>query len=87
MFRLIQNESLKKERIRVRIRGAFLAKKGAPKLNFHREGGQLPPSAPLNPLLPGAVRTVTKCQSAMSFRYTGILDVVVAFKPILKAFY
>ena len=46
MFRRIQNESLKKDRIWVRIRGAFLAKKGAPKLNFHREGGQLPPSAP-----------------------------------------
>ena len=51
MFRRIQNESLKKECIRVRIRGAFLAKKGAPKLNFHREGGQLPPFAPLNPPL------------------------------------
>ena len=51
MFRRIQNESLKKECIRVRIRGAFLAKKGAPKLNFHREGGQLPPSGPLNPPL------------------------------------
>ena len=47
MFRRIQNESLKKDCIWVRIRGAFLAKKGAPKLNFHREGGgQLPPSAP-----------------------------------------
>ena len=32
MFRSIQNESLKEECIRVRIRGAFLAKKGAPKL-------------------------------------------------------
>ena len=39
MFRRIQNESLKKDCIWVRIRGAFLAKKGAPKLNFHREGG------------------------------------------------
>ena len=46
MFLCIQNESLKKECIWVRIRGAFLAKKGAPKLNFHREGGQLPSSAP-----------------------------------------
>ena len=46
MFRRIQNESLKKECILVRIRGAFLAEKGAPKLNFYREGGQLPPSAP-----------------------------------------
>ena len=47
MFRRIQNESLKKDCIWVRIRGAFLAKKGAPKLDFHREGGgQLPPSAP-----------------------------------------
>ena len=46
MFPRIQNETLKKECIWVRIRGAFLAKKGAPKLNFHREGGQLPPSAP-----------------------------------------
>ena len=46
MFLLIQNESLIRECIWVRIRGAFLAKKGGPKLNFHREGGQLPPSAP-----------------------------------------
>ena len=51
MFRRIQNESLRKECIRVRIRGTFLAEKGAPKLNFYREGGQLPPSAPLNPPL------------------------------------
>ena len=48
MFRRIQNESLKKDCIWVRIRGAFLAKKGAPKLNFHREGGAV---APLNPPL------------------------------------
>ena len=27
-------------------KGRFLAKKGAPKLSFHREGGQLPPFAP-----------------------------------------
>ena len=46
MFRRIQNESLKKECIRVRIRGAFLAKKGAPKLNFHREGGDSCPHLP-----------------------------------------
>ena len=39
MFLRIQNESLIKECIWVRIRGAFLAKKGGPKLNFHREGG------------------------------------------------
>ena len=51
MFPRIQNETLKKERIWVRIRGAFLAKKGAPNLNFYHEGGQLPPSAPLNPPL------------------------------------
>ena len=42
----IQNEALKKEHIWVRIRGTFLAKKRATKLNFHCEGGQLPPSAP-----------------------------------------
>ena len=46
MFRRIQNESLKKECIRVRIRGAFLAKKGAPKLYFHREGGAVAPICP-----------------------------------------
>ena len=46
MFRRIQNESLTKECIRVRIRGAFLAKKGAPKLNFHREGGAVAPICP-----------------------------------------
>ena len=46
MFLRIQNESLKKECIRVRIRGAFLAKKGAPKLNFHREGGAVAPICP-----------------------------------------
>ena len=46
MFRRIQNESLKKECIRVRKRGAFLAKKGAPKLNFHREGGAVAPICP-----------------------------------------
>ena len=46
MFRRIQNESLKKDRIWVRIRGAFLAKKGAPKLNFHREGGAVAPICP-----------------------------------------
>ena len=39
MFPRIQSETMKKEYIWVRIRGAFLAKKGAPKLNFHREGG------------------------------------------------
>ena len=58
MFLRIQKESLKKECIRVRIRGAFLAKKGAPKLNFHREGGgscpHLPPP-PLNPPLDIAI--------------------------------
>ena len=46
VFPRIQNETLKKECIWVRIRGAFLAKKGVPKLSFHREGGQLPPLAP-----------------------------------------
>ena len=54
MLPRIRNETLKKECIWVRIRGAFLAKKGAPKLSFHREGGQSPPFAPLNPPL-GAV--------------------------------
>ena len=39
MFLRIQNESLLKEYIWVRIRGAFPAKKRGPKLNFHREGG------------------------------------------------
>ena len=34
MFHCIQNESLKKECIRVRIRGAFLAKKGGAKAEF-----------------------------------------------------
>ena len=52
MFRRIQNESLKKDCIWVRIRGAFLAKKGVPKLNFHREGGAVAPICPLNPPLP-----------------------------------
>ena len=52
MFRRIQNESLKKDCIWVRIRGAFLAKKGAPKLNFHREGRAVAPICPpLNPPL------------------------------------
>ena len=46
MFRRIQNESLKKECILVRIRGAFLAEKGAPKLNFYREGGGSCPHLP-----------------------------------------
>ena len=48
MFPRIQNETLKKECIWVRIRGAFLAKKGVSKLSFHREGGggQLPPFEP-----------------------------------------
>ena len=48
VFPRIQNETLKKECIWVRIRGAFHAKKGPPKLSFHREGGggQLPPFAP-----------------------------------------
>ena len=33
-------------------KGTVLVKKGAPKLSFHREGGgQLPPSALLNPPL------------------------------------
>ena len=39
VFPRIQNETLKKECIWVRIREAFLAKKGAAKLSFHREGG------------------------------------------------
>ena len=42
MFPRIQNETLKKECIWVRMRSAALAKTGAPKLIFHREGGQLP---------------------------------------------
>ena len=47
VFPRIQNETLKKECIWVRIRGAFPAKKGAPKLSLHHEGGrQLPPFAP-----------------------------------------
>ena len=46
MFLRIQNESLKKECICYRIRGAFIAKKGAPKLNFHREGGAVAPICP-----------------------------------------
>ena len=46
VFPRIQNETLKKECIWVRIRGAFLAKKGAPKLSFHREGGAVAPFAP-----------------------------------------
>ena len=52
MFPRTQNEKLKKECIWVRIRGAFLAKKGAPKLSFHREGGgAVAPICPLNPPL------------------------------------
>ena len=53
MFPRIQNETLKKERVWVRLRGAFLAKKGAPNLNFHREGGGAvaPICPPLNPPL------------------------------------
>ena len=51
-FPRIQNETLKKECIWVRIRGAFLAKKGAPKLSFHCEGGgSCPHLPPLNPPL------------------------------------
>ena len=46
MFPRIQNETLKKERVWVRLRGAFLAKKGAPNLNFHREGGAVAPICP-----------------------------------------
>ena len=46
MYPRIQNETLKKECIWVRIRGTVLAKKGAPKLIFHRESRQLPPFAP-----------------------------------------
>ena len=46
MFPRIQNETLKKEGIWVRIKGAVLAKEGAPKLSVHREGWQLPPFAP-----------------------------------------
>ena len=42
MFPLIQNETLKKECIWIRIRGAFPAKKAVPKLSFHREGGKCP---------------------------------------------
>ena len=62
MFPRIQNETLKKERIWFRIRGDFLAKKRAPNLNFHREGGgQLPPSAPLNPPLARAWTSVGAC--------------------------
>ena len=45
MFPRIQNETLTTECIWVRIRGAVLAKKGAPKLSFHREEGQFPPFA------------------------------------------
>ena len=41
MFPRIQNKTLRKECIGVKIRGAVLAKKGAPKLSFHREGGKL----------------------------------------------
>ena len=47
MFPHIQNETLKKECIWIRIRGAVRAKKGAPKLNFHREGGAVAPICPL----------------------------------------
>ena len=46
MFPHIQNETLKKECIWVGIRGAVLAKKGAPKLSFHREGGAVAPICP-----------------------------------------
>ena len=47
IFPRIQNETLKNEFIWVRITGAVLAKKGAPKLKSRREGGgQLPLSAP-----------------------------------------
>ena len=48
MFPRIQNETLTKECIWVRITAVALAKMGAPKLSFHREGGQLPPFASLN---------------------------------------
>ena len=46
MFLRIQNESLKKEGHLGQDRGAFLAKKGASKLNFHREGGGSCPHLP-----------------------------------------
>ena len=64
MFPRIQNETLNKECIRVRIRGALLAKKGAPKLNFHREGGQLPPSAPICPLKSPLFLSLTPVRSS-----------------------
>ena len=47
---LHSERNTEKERIWVRIRGAVLAKKGAPKLSFHREGGGAAPSAPYPPL-------------------------------------
>ena len=49
MFPRIQNETLKKECIWVRIRGAFLAKKGGGRQSLVfivKGGGQLPPFAP-----------------------------------------
>ena len=47
MFPCIQNETLKKECILVRIRDAVLAQKRAPKLSFHREGGSCPHLPPI----------------------------------------
>ena len=47
MFPHIQNETLEKECIWVRIRGVLLAIEGAPKLCFHREWGGKYPHLPL----------------------------------------
>ena len=50
---LHSKRNTKKECIWVRIRGAFLAKKGAPKFSFYREGGggscpHLPPKSAID---------------------------------------
>ena len=81
MFLRIQNESLKKECIRVRIRGAFLAKKAAPKLNFHREGGgSCPHLPPLNPPLSviNHEKAVPSLVLAMCIRYVGYHSTVAS---------
>ena len=76
----IQNETLKKACIRVRIRGAFLVKKEAPKLVFRRGRGQLHQFVPLNPPLVLS-RKVMDCRCGLNYDQTSFLsDCVVSLQ-------
>ena len=66
MFPSIQNKTLKKERIWVRIRGTFLVKKGAPNLNFHREGGNCPHLPPKSAIVQGTSPPFSKSGGAIA---------------------